>query len=101
MATNNNKVVTLVTDEKYVLTGNEVFVTMTDKFLSGWGCAENKIAKRVIICPNRQKAELIKDRLFNPKHMMKNVNITYRLPHYSANRYTTSYDKFFDNMFNF
>ena len=95
------KNIILVTGEKYTITGNEVFVTMTDKFLSGWGCAENKIAKRVVICPNRQKAELIKDRLFNPKHMMKNVNVVYNLPNYSANKYTTSYDLFFENMYNF
>jgi hypothetical protein len=95
------KNIILVTGKKYAITGSEVFVTMTDKFLSGWGCAENKIAKRVVICPNRQKAELIKDRLFNPKHMMKNVNVVYNLPNYSANKYTTSYDLFSENMFNF
>ncbi len=95
------KIITTVLDEQIELTGAEWFVTMTDKFLSGWGCAENKIAKRVIICPDRQKAELVKDRLFNPKHGMKNVNVVKNLPRYSSNRYTISYDKFFANMFNF
>lgn len=95
------KVITTVLDENYVITGNEVFVTMTDKFMSGWGCAANKIAKRVIICPDRQSAELIKDRLINPKHGMKNVNVTYSLPYYSASRYTVTFDVFSPNLFNF
>ena len=96
-----NKVITSVIGEKIILTGNEVFVTMTDKFLSGWGCASNKISKRVIICNNRMDAEKIKDRLFNPKHLMKNVNIVYSLPYYNPNKYTTSYDVYKDSLFNF
>ena len=96
----NNIIISVLGDE-IVLTGNEVFVTMTDKFLSGWGCAEGKIAKRVIVCKNRTDAEKIKDRLYNSKHMMKNVNITYTLPKYPAKRYTTSFDVFKDSLFNF
>ena len=96
-----NQVITTVLDQKIELKGSEVFVTMTDKFLSGWGCAAGKIAKRIIICPDRQKAELIRGRLYDPKHQMKNVNVVFSLPYYSPSRYTVSYDMFSENLFNY
>ena len=30
----------------------KIYVSMTDKFLSGWGLANNKIDKLVIVCEN-------------------------------------------------
>ena len=36
-------------DKKY-------YVSMTDSFLSGWGMAENKISKYIIICDNLEQA---------------------------------------------
>ena len=95
------KTLTTVCDEKITLTGSEWFVTMTDKFLSGWGCAEGKIAKRVIVCPTLADAMTIRDRLYNPKHGMKNVNVVKNFPYYNPNRYTTSIDKFSNNLYNF
>lgn len=95
------QVITTVLGKVYEIQESDVFVTMTDKYLSGWGCASGKIAKRVMICPNRQKAELIKDRLNNPKHLMKNVNIVYSLPRYNSKRYTVSFDMFSENSFNY
>ena len=35
------------------------YVTMTDKFMSGWGRAEGKINKFVVECETREKAETI------------------------------------------
>lgn len=101
MKKNVGKKITLVIGDEYTIKGTEVFVTMTDKFLSGWGCATNKIAKRVMICENRTQAEKIKDRLYNPKCGMKNVNIVYELPYYNPNKYTISYDMFSENSFNY
>lgn len=86
------KTITTVLDEKVTLKGNEWFVVMTDNFLSGWGLAEGKIAKRVVICKNHCDAEMMHDRLFNPKYRMSRVNVTPRLPKYSPSRYTVSYE---------
>ena len=36
-------------DKKY-------YVSMTDSFLSGWGMAENKISKYIVICDNLEQA---------------------------------------------
>ena len=101
MTKNNAKSVVLVNDEVYTLKGNEVFVTMSDKFMSGWGCATNKTAKRVIICQNSCEAYTLRDRLFNPKYGMKYVNITYDLPKYSSTKYTTTFDVYTPNLFNY
>ena len=35
------------------------YVTMTDKFMSGWGNAANKTNKLIIECDSYQDAELI------------------------------------------
>ena len=91
----------LVNDEWYTLNGNEVFVTMSDKFMSGWGMATNKIAKRVIICQNSSDAFTLRDRLYNPKYGMKYVNVTFELPKYSNTKYTTTYDVYTPNLFNY
>ena len=32
------------------------YVTATDKFMSGWGLAENKTNKVVVVCENWQEA---------------------------------------------
>lgn len=95
------KQITLVSGENMELSGHNVFVTMTDKFLSGWGLAEGRIAKRVVICENKQQAYTLKDRLSNPKHMMKHVNISFDVPYYTPSKYRVSWDRYTDNMFNF
>lgn len=38
----------------------KIYVSMTDKFLSGWGLASHKIDKLVIICDDFEQAETIK-----------------------------------------
>ena len=35
------------------------YVTMTDKFMSGWGYAENKINKLIFICDNYKDAKIV------------------------------------------
>ena len=65
------------------------YVTMTDTFLSGWGKAEHKIAKYVIICDNYEEAYTVyknaKDR-----SDMKHVRITKNKPYYSPKQYQVS-----------
>lgn len=74
------------------------FVTMTDTMLSGWGMAENKTAKRVVLCKTFRDAQIIVSGLNNCKDRngMRYINIAYKFPKYSENRYTVSIDEFND-----
>lgn len=65
------------------------YVTMTDKFMSGWGQARNKINKLVISCDNFDEA-LIVSANAERRQEMKYVNIRDRKPYYSAGRYLVS-----------
>ena len=69
------------------------FVTMTDKFLCGWGCAEGKIAKRVYPCKDSRIAHELRERIWNRKNSgMTYVNIVFSFPKYSSTRYVVTYD---------
>lgn len=74
------------------------FVTMTDTMLSGWGMAENKTAKRVVLCKTFREAQIIVSGLNNCKKRngMRYINIAYKFPKYSEDRYTVSIDDFKD-----
>ena len=74
------------------------FVTMTDKFLSGWGGAENKTAKRVILCKTYREARIIVDGIKNCKDQngMRYVNICTEFPKYNERRYKVSVNVFPD-----
>lgn len=71
------------------------YVTMTDKFLSGWGLAENKVNKLVIECENYDQAQKI-SRAASDRDEMKYVNICSKLPYYNSARYYVSNKKFSD-----
>ncbi len=66
------------------------YVTMTDKFMSGWGRARDKINKLVIECNGSMEAVTVavnaKDR---PE--MKYINIRETKPYYNQERYETSW----------
>lgn len=98
-----SKQVTTILDEIVNIEKGMWFVTMTDKFLSGWGCAQDKIAKRVIICQNHRQAEELRDRIIvrQPKCEMTHVNTTPRLPYYAPSRYYTSWELYSDSLFNY
>lgn len=66
-------------DKKY-------YVTMTDKFLSGWGKAENKINKLIFICDSYEDAQIVSNNAKN-RSDMKYINITTKKPYYNSNRY--------------
>lgn len=66
------------------------YVTATDKFMSGWGLAENKINKMVFECDSYEEAEHIENQL-NNRDEMKYVNIRDSKPYYNKENYFTSY----------
>ena len=90
------KNVTTVLGEIKNLSDYNYFVTMTDTMLSGWGMAENKIAKRVILCQSWREAQIIVSGLNNCKNRngMRYINIAYKFPKYSEKHYTVSVDEF-------
>ncbi len=66
------------------------YVTMTDKFMSGWGRAEGKINKFVVVCDTYEQAEAI-ERNAHKREEMKYINITSKKPCYNSRRYLTSW----------
>lgn len=74
------------------------FVTMTDTMLSGWGNADGKTAKRIVLCKYFRDAQIIVSGLNNCKNRngMRYINISCKFPKYSENRYTVSIDEFND-----
>jgi hypothetical protein len=69
----------------------KLYVTMTDKFMSGWGKAEGKINKFVVECDNWQQAEII-ERNAKKRSEMKHININTRKP--SGSKYLVSLRSF-------
>jgi hypothetical protein len=66
------------------------YVTMTDKFLSGWGVAKNKIAKFVYECETMEEAEIVAENAGN-RSDQKNINIASKKPSYSSSKYYTQW----------
>ena len=71
----------------------KIYVSMTDKFLSGWGLADSKISKFIIICENLEQAETIKKNACM-RGDMKNIHICFSKPCYNSNKYFVSYKNF-------
>ena len=65
-----------------------MIVTMTDKFLSGWGEATNKISKYVVVCEDIAQAELIALNA-EKRNDMRTVRIEEDMPCYSSKKYHT------------
>ena len=62
------------------------YVTMTDKFMSGWGKARDKINKLIFICDDYEQAEIVYNNAQN-RTDMKYINICTKKPYYSEKRY--------------
>lgn len=91
------KVITTVLGDSVQITNDLYFVCATDKFMSGWGRAENKTAKRIIICSTYRQAQRIADAFKrNPDSYMIYVNIRSSFPNYPTNKYTSSFSTYED-----
>lgn len=67
------------------------WVCMTDRFMSGWGYAEDKINKLVLECDTMEEAEIVAANA-RRREEMKYVNIRYgQKPYYNTRDYYTSY----------
>ncbi|MCQ2348937.1 MAG: hypothetical protein MJZ98_00485 [Paludibacteraceae bacterium] len=67
----------------------KLYVSMTDKFMSGWGRAEGKISKFVVECSSWAQADEIE---FVASHRpdMVRVKVSHIKPNYSSSRYHVS-----------
>jgi hypothetical protein len=92
------KTVTTVTGKEVTITPEMCFVTFSDKHLSGWGMADGKTSKRIIICNNWHEAKRLADALQNaPKREgIRRVNTCCKFPYYSPNRVCISIDLYED-----
>ena len=70
-----------------------IFVTMNDKFMSGWGGAQGKINKYVVECESREQADQIVAAA-RRRSEMKHISMTTKLPKYSPSKYVVSMRKF-------
>ena len=66
------------------------YVTMTDKFMSGWGEAKDKINKLVFVCHGYEEAKIVEDNA-HCRTDMKHINICANKPHYNKDRYYTQF----------
>lgn len=71
----------------------KIYVTMTDKFMSGWGHAENKINKFIVECDTREQADTIMCNA-NKRSEMKYVNMTTKKPYYNTKHYYSSFQTY-------
>jgi hypothetical protein len=62
------------------------WVTMTDRFMSGWGMADGKINKLVFECATFEEALIVEENAKN-RSDQKHINIRSTKPYYNANRY--------------
>ena len=60
------------------------YVTMTDKFMSGWGMSKNMTNKFIVECETYQQAETI-ERNAQKRNEMKYINICSKRPRYGKN----------------
>jgi len=66
------------------------YVTMTDKFMSGWGHAKGKTNKLIIGC-NTYKQALTIQRNAKRRSEMIYINITGNKPYYDSRHFKVSY----------
>ena len=66
-----------------------VWVSMTDRFMSGWGHARNKINKLVIGCYKYSEAVIVAENAHN-RDEMKYVNICLNKPRYPEHSHYVS-----------
>lgn len=68
----------------------KAWVTMTDKFMSGWGMADGKINKLIFECDSLEQAEIVEENAAK-RSDMKNINICRNKPSYNSQKYYAEY----------
>jgi hypothetical protein len=73
----------------------QYYVTMTDKFMSGWGMSRGRTNKLIIVCDTVEQAETI-ERNARKRSEMIYVNFCINKPSYPKDRYLTTWKAFSD-----
>lgn len=68
-----------------------ICVVATDKFLSGWGCADGKIHKQVIICQDHETAARVASNMHRNGYSYINIRCRGLFPTFSGSKYSVSY----------
>jgi hypothetical protein len=71
------------------------WVTMTDKFMSGWGLAQGKTNKLVLECETFEEAEIVEQHALG-RGDMNYVNVRSTKPYYNSSRYYVSWHNRYD-----
>ena len=71
----------------------QYYVSMTDRFMSGWGLAKDRINKFIVICDNFEQAETI-ERLAKERPEMKYNNISSNKPNLPKQKSLLSFRNF-------
>ena len=69
---------------------SKYYVTMTDKFLSGWGKAKDKINKVVIQCDSLEEAKTVEENA-RSRSDMKRINIATKKPYYNKDSHLVTF----------
>lgn len=67
------------------------YVTMTDKFMSGWGPATNRLNKLIFVCDSWSEANIVADNA-DARSDMKYVNVCARKPRYFRATFGSDYE---------
>jgi hypothetical protein len=70
------------------MNSKKFYVTMSDKFMSGWGMAAGKTNKLVIECATYEQAEIIQRNAMK-RSEMKYINICINAPRYGRHILTS------------
>ena len=66
------------------------WVTMTDKFMSGWGKAQGKINKYILECDSYEEALIVESNAKN-RSEMKYINIRTTEPSYNSSTHLSTW----------
>ena len=66
------------------------YVTMTDRYMSGWGESKGRINKLVFVCHEYKEAMVVEDNARN-RLDMKCINVRSTKPYYNKDRYYTQF----------
>lgn len=68
------------------MSNKKYYVTMTDKFMSGWGMAKDRTNKLIFICDDYEEAKRVAENAEN-RGDMTYINITTNKPYYNSKKY--------------
>lgn len=69
---------------------SKYYVSMTDRFMSGWGEAKDKINKLVFVCESYSEAIIVRDNARNRTDQIY-INICMNKPYYNRENYYVQY----------